>query len=567
MYLSIGKLKKTRVSLSAAAVSAILAFMISVSSSVDANGGVHWLWGLARAIPLGVIFVILFSFIGGCVARKASTTPTGLFHVGPDGNSGSFSYLNSKVFHRAVILLISWLPYAAFLYPGVVTFDTSFQLCQFFGNDMPGIFPVPSGFAFTDHHPIMVTLLFGSIVKIGSIFGSYNAGFFLLCLVIASFTAFSISITVTALERYGIKVALSRILIAFFALFPVVPFMVMTPSKDSLFSPLFLLFALFVTEIVLTNGDRLKDRRFAAMLIVAATLIPLSKKTGVYIILVSCMVLSLLLKHGRLKVLMVGAASFAVCSILVPSFLFPALNVAPGSKVEMLGPLYQQTARLVSEHGDEIGDDDRKAIDDVLGFDTLADRYVFTIVDTVIHAYDDVNIEPSGTELLSYLKTYATLGLEHPMSYVDAFVSVEKGWFDPAERMLFTEGDGLQLSPPNGEPDISRSALRQRISAVPRLVVTGLQKIPGVDILFTPLTYTALIPGICLLFIKGSKKMPLLIPLIASLAFLLLSPVSLCSQNIEAMRYLLPFIYMSPVYLAVSLGIGNQSLAANNDLQ
>lgn len=535
-------------------VSFVVSLVVAISSSVDPGGNVRWLVSLAKAVLLFPMLMCVFYVFNIIQTRETVQSDK---HPMTNRKSEDAElhgeYFSKRVLKRALIIMACWIPYAVLLYPGVVTFDTSFQLCQFFGNEMPGIFPVPEGYAFTDHHPIMVTLLFGCIVSIGKLLGSFNVGFFLVCLFIAGLTAVAMSMAVTTLERYGLRRCYTLFLMFFFAVFPLFPFMVMTPSKDSLSAPLFLMFALFVIEIVISRGQRLNNRRFLLALLLLVIALPLSKKTGVYIVLLVCAVLACAVESNKLKILFAGASSFVVCSLLIPSMLFPALNVAKGSKIEMFGPLYQQTARYVALYGDEIGESDRASIDAVLGYETLGSRYNFTIVDTVIHAYDDVNLNPSMSELLDYLKTYLSLGLKHPAAYIESFVSLEKGWFDVNERMMFAEGDGLQLDPPNGEPSIERSPVGQKLAGHIREIATWVANIPGLNLLFLPALYTIIVPAACLLLLRKKKMYSILLPLGASILFLLLSPVSLCSSNIEAMRYLLPFVYIVPVYICVAL--------------
>ena len=533
-------------------VCSLIALLLSIACSVDGTGTVHWSQGLTTAFPMSVIIILLFAGVRLLLVRYGSCLLAAPAEIPLQSDEFHYRVDTQLVFRRAGILLLFWIPYAIFLYPGVLTFDTSFQLCQFFGNEMPGIFPTPEGYAFTDHHPLMTTLLFGSIVRLGELFGSYNFGFFILCLLVGVLNALSVAFCLIALERHGVSRKLTLASLIFFALFPVFPYMAMTPSKDSIFAPLFLLFTVMIFEIVLSGGRCLKSRRFYAAFILLAWLVPLSKKTGVYIVLLCCVGLAIFCRNNKSRLLVTGFTSFVVSSFLVPMTLFPLLNVSSGSKVEMLGPLYQQTARYVFQYDGEIEQADQDAIDAVLGYDSLADRYNYSIVDTVIHAYDEVDLTPGISDLLRYFKSYIALGLKHPLAYVDAFVSLEKGWFDPRERLLFAEGNGLLLEPPNGRPAIQRSAMGQKIATIPGRIISIFQQVPGFDLLFTPLFYTALIPGLCGSMLFDAEKRLIMLPLLVSALFLLLSPVSLCSQNIEAMRYLLPFIYLAPIYLCFS---------------
>ncbi len=535
------------------AFSFVISALIAISSSVDGNGGIGWFSASLKMLvvmPL-IAGVILLSFY----ARSRVSV-----EYQEDLADFSRSDRLKKKLVRTAILLVFWLPYAIALYPGVLTFDTSFQLCQFFGSEMPGIFPGPSGYDFTNHHPLFVTLLFGFVVYVGELLtGSYNVACFLLSVLLAMFTAFSASCVLDLLDRLAVKRSVRVGTLLFFALFPVFPFFALTPCKDSLFTPLFILFSICIFDLSLSSGDKLRSKRCIGAFVLLSILMILSKKTGLYIFLL--IVLILLVLKGKNKIRLVSSAVcvVVVSSVLFPAVLFPVLNVYPGSKIEMMGPLYQQTARYVSCYPDDLSEAERHAVDEVLGFDGLRDRYNFTIVDTVIHDYDKVDVDPSLDQILDYLSAYVSMGLKHPGVYFESFFALERGWCDLDERMLFAEGSGLQLDPPNGIPRIDRSpdgaALASKVSSF----ASWIASVPGLNVLFCPVVYTVLLPAISFLLVWRTQARGLVIPIFASLPFLFLSPVSLCSSNIEAMRYLLPFVYSAPLLFSVSFGVNFKS--------
>ena len=55
----------------------------------------------------------------------------------------------------------------------------------------------------------------------------------------------------------------------------------------------------------------------------------------------------------------------------------------PEGKQEILGTLFQQTAKYVIDHGEEVTKEEREAINVILDYDTLADRYSIFVQDPV----------------------------------------------------------------------------------------------------------------------------------------------------------------------------------------
>ena len=101
-----------------------------------------------------------------------------------------------------------------------------------------------------------------------------------------------------------------------------------------------------------------------------------------------------------------------------------------GSKGEMLSIPFQQTARYLQCYKEELGTEEKAAIEAVLGdADTIAAKYDPDISDPVKALFKK---DASATELVSYLKAWATGLCKHPAVYVEAFLAHIYGWFTPS---------------------------------------------------------------------------------------------------------------------------------------
>jgi len=83
----------------------------------------------------------------------------------------------------------------------------------------------------------------------------------------------------------------------------------------------------------------------------------------------------------------------------------------------MLSVPFQQTARYVKYHADELSDEDIKTIDYVLNYDTLAERYKPEIADPVKNEY---NKYTKTKDLIAYFKIWFKGLVKHPETYIDA---------------------------------------------------------------------------------------------------------------------------------------------------
>lgn len=81
-----------------------------------------------------------------------------------------------------ILILLGWSIYIIAFYPGIMTFDPSFQILQYFGIDNKYSYYsvlLDKNMIITNHHPVIHTLLLGTCVKIGLFFHSVNLGIFL----------------------------------------------------------------------------------------------------------------------------------------------------------------------------------------------------------------------------------------------------------------------------------------------------------------------------------------------------------------------------------------------------
>jgi hypothetical protein len=476
----------------------------------------------------------------------------------------SFALDRRGLMTTAGVIALCWLPYFFAYYPGVVFSDTALQLSTFFGSpDTTYSLAVP-GMRFSDHHPLFDTLFMGAFVWLGqTLTGSANIGFALLCLVQIVLLSLSAALLCCYLRERGLSHRFCLVSMLFFCLFPLFPYLAMSPVKDTLFIGAYLPFLIGFCEFVRTKGQVLRSGRNLALAVLVCLLLALTKKPGIYILLFCGLIALVAFRKEFRTLLIVLGAPLVIVQIVLPLFVFPALSVAPGSKVEMLGPLYQQTARYVHDYPDEITDEERAILDSLLGYDTLGERYNPSYVDVVIH---DTSVErlPSISQITDYLGVYLSQGIKHPLCYAKAIAGVEGGWFDIGERYRLGINYGMPYEPANGQPNITRPEAFVPFAQSALRAVEWLGLLPVIDLLFIPGLYTTFIPCFSFLLVvrhlvrqrrenrenRGDSPKRLLLcfaPVVASLIFLYLSPVSTVSTNVEALRYTLSFLCMTPL--------------------
>ena len=447
------------------------------------------------------------------------------------------------------ILLLAWLPYLVVFWPGSLTYDGTYQLDVFYGW-------LPA----TDHHPYLMTLLMGTVVEAGRrLGGSDGAGVALwVCLqTIVQAAAFSLS--VRSMRRTGAPTALLAGATAFFALAPAWGAYAQALCKDTLYASLFCLYATLLLEVWV------RDRRGAGVSWAqAAALLALGlglcfvRHDGAAVVVLALPAALLALSPGRARRLVAGAAAAALAvELVVSSVLLPALGVAAGGRQESLGPLFQMTARYLSEAPDDVEDWEREAIEAVLDYDSLAESYDPTTSDPVKMTYHGTD-----ADLPAYLKAWVSMGLRHPGVYLDAFLASCYGYLylDTAPTHHTWDYRIYQSDPIDGStdtlevsyaaPEGLRSAFISALNTFQGLPVVGLFGHCGLY------AWALLLAAVHGLRAGGRRGLMVAAPSLVVLLVCLASPVN------GYIRYMLPIMAAMPVVLWASCVAGTASSAS-----
>ena len=433
------------------------------------------------------------------------------------------------------ILFVCWLPYLVVCYPGTTLYDARTMLEQYFGLSQ-----------LTNHHPYFQILLLGTFVEAGHALGSGAAGMFVYVLLQELAFIFVLSYMLKCLEKFGISEKVRKILLWIYALLPVFPVYAISVGKNMNFSIVLVLLTIFLFELIESEETFLHERIKMVFLPVLLILLCLFRNEGFWIV-VGCLPAFLWAgrKHWRI---------FA--GIFAGVFLFgglwfrcvlPALHVEDGSIAESLSIPFLQTARTVAYYGDEITEEEKQAIDAVLEYDTLPKRYLPEFSDRVKERY---NNDATQEELAAYWKVYAQQFLEHPVTYVDAFLNKCYGYFYPDDlgRTKAWFVVGADISPLN---EIGFDLYARFPNAVRKLdgLLEAFRQIPLLGYTSSVGFYTWC-TFLSMFFILQSKKKGLLwlfVPAILVILVCVASPVN------AYFRYELPVVFSMPYFFAVTV--------------
>lgn len=172
------------------------------------------------------------------------------------------------------------------------------------------------------------------------------------------------------------------------------------------------------------------SRRDLVLLLAVSVAAGLLRNNAFYVVVLVAIAFALVFR----KTLALKGALLVLAVIPLTVVLNQAALVATGAQKgdvrEALSIPFQQTARYALYHGDDVTADERRAIDAVLDYSDLAERYQWNISDAVKGKANTTDREA----LLAYFRVWALQGLRHPVCYLEATLDQTFGYwsvFDP----------------------------------------------------------------------------------------------------------------------------------------
>ncbi|NMM98429.1 hypothetical protein G1C97_1381 [Bifidobacterium sp. DSM 109959] len=494
------------------------------------------------------------------------------------------------------LMLLCWSPYIKWLYPGLMWYDTGDEIAQFYGIAALG---QPSG-VISAHHPVFDTIVFGGFAKAGELwFGGYQAGLTILVLLQMVAMCVVLSASVVYARHAGAPLGSAMALFVFYAIFPFLPIFFMSLVKDSLHAVFFMPWLLMYIETCRQRLRSLRSIWFTVGFVILSVLSALTTMTGFYITALSLLGLVFVARGDenagpsaqRQPVAMTAlrgvAATVAVVVILLVHTVFPAVtgkiwNIHREDQNQILVVPMQMTARYALDHPDDVTDEERHIIDALnnVSVDRMKEVQNPYLADPVMHL---------SLKDPSYIGRYASVwlkqGVRHPDSYINAFVSLESGWFS-LRRTAHKETGPLPLdvlradsrSIPNqmliqGDNAISPSFAQMsqyQGNESGQVTVRRIWRYMSSTRVLRLFTYTAVwsfIMPLFLLFcaIRGRgrdirARLMLGAPLIWSLLSLLPNAISIPLKP-TASRYIVWSLYVVPLYIALLRADGVRSRA------
>lgn len=346
-----------------------------------------------------------------------------------------------------LILLIGCVPAAIASYPAIFMGDTSVQIVQGF-SEIPRVLPyymngrlISDAVHINAHHPVLHTVLIHLFILLGTkVFHSAGAGLFLLDILQVFLLILVLSYGVSVLVRHaGLTGGGIALMLAMWIFIPLSQNYFFLMTKD-IFYTAALLWFLISLFLILRNRAQMRHR---VGFLLASLGILLFRNDGRYILIAAMAVIFLmgLKRPGRpvLRRTALGGLIVTILGAVILNLILSACSVTPGSRREMLSLPFQQTARYLRYHGDDVAEEEWQAIDAVLDADTIGEVYDPDVSDPVKGTYNE---DAATEDLMAYFRVWGRMLLRHPGCYMQATIGNYYGYVSPAAPNMQTYNYG-----------------------------------------------------------------------------------------------------------------------------
>lgn len=432
-----------------------------------------------------------------------------------------------------LLILLLWIPHIIIFYPGGAGWDAINQVNQYSGS-------VP----LTNHHPVFSTYLMGIIIGVGQKILDDNFGMFLYNILQSILAATTFSYGINILRKTGVNLKLRFLITIFYGLLPLFPGFFYTLLKDSMYAVFTTLFVFLLIDYFIDKEAFIQSKYKEYILMSSILLMCLLRKNGLYVAAITAVIMQLKEKYRKnifvwfiMPLLIFITFNYGITKILM---------IPDGSLAESMSIPFQQTARYVRDYENEITEEERRAIDAILDFESIGNNYNPDLSDPVKSTYKE---EAGKEEWLNYLSIWLKDFFKHPRSYVDATFANTYGYYYPLSKLMGEKGFYYiaDIENINNQYDFfySNKAAENIRNAINRMI-EAIDNVPIIGLLYEPGIYTWAV--FCILFIQIRRKtltIKIYVPILVSILVCIASPVN------AYLRYFLPIIALVPILIGL----------------
>lgn len=416
-------------------------------------------------------------------------------------------------------LFIMWLPYYLYLFPGIITGDTLFEMGHMSFNSL------------SDAHPFFHTLFMSIFFKLGLfLFHNATIAFGFVELIQFLIMTSIISYAIYYLINKGVKRRYIIVLTLFYAIAPIFGIYVMCMWKDILFSGFMVLFVILFLDFQEKKIEKKDYIKFG----IVSLLVLFFRNNAIYMYILLIPFIFIYYKKVD-KVLIPIMILMISIYFVVKGPIFKKLNIEKSPIVESLGVPLQQVSRAIYKNI-EINDEDKELINEILSIEEIKSNYVAGYADS-IKFHNKFNMKKFNNSLSRLAKLYIDIGLKRPDIYIEESLFLTLTYFYP-NRAIEELGPYVKENQLNVE---SKSLLSLKIAKIYSFITKD--DVPVLTILWKAGLYTWVL---IISFFTAIRKKKKLFPYYFLMCYIF---TLLIGAPTSCLRYYFPVICITPILI------------------
>lgn len=357
------------------------------------------------------------------------------------------SYSSPQFFKIFGCLMLIWSLTIITYYPGQISWDALRQFCEFEGRHLSYL-----NFTYTptNHQPWFVTLIFGSLFKVGQKLVNTNFGVFTVVLFQTLVTGIIYSIATSFVWKKVGKIGGILTFILFAS--PVFSTYAITIDKSTIYYALCVAYYLSFLKLLDNVKQGVSSSYEYVLYLIISFFFSEFRNDSKYIVIITTAILIgyALIHHQKVRYLIATTAVLLVLLFGWNSYL-NYKKVIPGAMSEPLTLPARQISYIYFNDKDSLSKKEIKTIDKVTPVKELRSNYdvnsgdnvknlfpmnTFLNGETIIRNVVNHKITLRATqtqkkEIKNYLKLWVAQGFKHPVKYVEVYLAANGKYFNP----------------------------------------------------------------------------------------------------------------------------------------
>ncbi len=449
------------------------------------------------------------------------------------------TFFRKRVLLWCGLLLIAYIPWFLYFYPGILTQDSEDVIQQALAMR-----------PLNNHHSVLTTLALRLVtLPVMRLTGSAQHGISTFLFLQMLLSAFIFALTFERIRGYVSSVFLRCIVFVFFAFHPLIQIYNVTLWKDVPFALCFLALMLCIDAIAEDEAAYFSSRHKRIGLFLTLLLLPILRHNGIAVTLFISVYMLIRIRPFRRQIALICGSALLLFAVW-DRLLLPALRIETVESGLGLSVFQQQIARTLAGHQDEIPKPELEALTSYFDIPDIGTRYDPLISDSVKkHFMNEVyDSDPGG-----FFLAWAKLGIRYPLDYIEAFLHNNYGYWYPYPKDHLSYYGTYTIDSVEG------------LHPAPKLrsgIMDGIYNLYSAQSAEPTPAYLLFSPGLCFwlwllsaiyCLYRNRRKLILFIPGLALWLTVLISPV------FNEKRYVYGLFIAVPLVLASSLSPQQES--------